>query len=220
MPEEISGRLAAVVKRGRELVDRLRGEEDEAWIDDSDLAPYEAWLIEVGELLLSLSDPELESFREFRRILASQRNPAGLKTYVVRRVFDLTFRVLEQHSQGPLRRIEDIVVATTYDDFLDDAARLLSAGREPEAAALACTVLSHALRRIVARRRAELRPDTLADLVTALEKIDGLEPEHARAFRAHAKTCELVLGAAASPERAGDPAELIARTRKLIGDYL
>lgn len=217
MPDEMGSRLAALVKQGRGLVDDLEGQPDDAWVDDAELTLYESWLSAVGATLLDLGGGGLEPFRDFRRILVAQRNPVGLKTHVVRRTFDLVFRMLEQHNQGALRRIEDIVVATVYDDFLDEAERLRAAGRLGEGRALACTVLGHALRRIGARRApGALTGGTHSQLVSVLLDAGILDPADGLALQTRARACD----APGTEPLDAECGALIEQTRRLLAAQL
>ena len=51
---------------------------------------YETWLGSVGQLLLAVEGPESEYFGRFREIVNAQKNPVGVKAYLVRRVLDLS----------------------------------------------------------------------------------------------------------------------------------
>ncbi len=216
MADEITARLAALVKRGRELVDGLESDADDGWIDDADVALYESWLASVGNLILAIGGAESAPFVEYRRIVTSQLNPAGLKTYVVRQTFDIVLGVYEQWSQGAVRRLEDIIAATTFDGFVDAAAAHRDAGHDAEAAAIAGSVLDHALRRIASCNGVAVS-GSLVDLTASLTAAGVFETAQGERFGEFAGRQDR---AARSGWADVETDGLVEATRGLIEGYL
>jgi len=71
MTEDATEKLAELVRSGRELLDELTGQDDEAWIDFGDVDLYETWLGSAGQLLLTICGPQSEVFGSFRDIVNS-----------------------------------------------------------------------------------------------------------------------------------------------------
>jgi hypothetical protein len=220
MSDAITSRLAELVKDGRELVDDLVDQQDDTWVDDGDVAIYESWLAASGQLLLNIEGPESASFGKFRQIINSQHNPVGVKTFVVRQVFDLMLGVFEEWSCGVLRRYEDIVAAPILDDLLDLAERYRADDRRAEASALACAVFEQALRRIAARNGISRSDKKLPALADEVARVDAIDDRAAGRLQRSVAVHENVREARWNDVADEDIAGLIADTRQLVQDHI
>ena len=50
MSDDVGSVLTALIKQGEELIDELEREDNEAWIDDAEVASYQSWVISAGDL--------------------------------------------------------------------------------------------------------------------------------------------------------------------------
>jgi hypothetical protein len=220
MSDEITARLADLIKTGRELLDDVASQDDAAWIDFGEVTIYESWLVSAGQLLLTTVGPESEQFGRFREIVNSQRNPSGVKTYVVRQAFDLMLSVYEEWTCGSLRMFEDIVAAQILDDLLDQAGDYRYPERRVESSALACAVLEHVMRRIAARNRIEFRGKTLEALADELAGSSVLDEEASRRLKESLAVRTRASAADRKAIRRDDVEGLIANTRKLVERFV
>ncbi len=220
MSDAITSKLADLVKNGRELVDDLVDQQDDAWVDDGDVAIFESWLAASGQLLLNVEGPESASFGTFRKIINSQLNPVGVKTFVVRQVFDLVLSVFEEWSCGSLRRFEDIVAAPILDDLLDRAERYSGDHRKAESSALACAVFEQALRRIAARNGVSPSGKQLSTLVDEVSRVDAVDEQAAARLQRSVTVHGNAVAARWDDVADADIAGLITDTRQLVKDYI
>ena len=220
MSDAITSRLAELVKDGRELVDDLVDQQDDDWVDDGDVAIYETWLAASGQLLLNVEGPESASFGNFRQIINAQRNPVGVKTFVIRQVFDLVLSVFEEWSCGSLRRFEDIVAAPILDDLLDQAERYRGNDRKTESSAVACAVFEQVLRRIAARNGVPRSGKQLQALADEVCRVDTVDEQAARRLQRSVAVHGNAAAARWDDVADEDIAGLIADTRQLVQDYI
>jgi len=220
MAEDVSSRLTGLIKKGEELIDDLEGQGDDAWIDDAAVATFQTWVVAAGDLLLVLGGPQSDHFSDFRKIVFSQRNPVGLKTYVVRRTFELLLGVLEEWSKGELKKYEDIVAATVFDDFLDDAETHHDAGHKAESAALAAAVFGHALRAIAGNHGVVTARRSVSEVVAALTEQGVFDAARGAEVQGYARLQSDVVSARASEIDAAAIGDLIDGTRKLLQEFM
>lgn len=220
MRELISSRLAALVKQGEELIDALATQGDDDWVDDSEVTSYETWLASVGNLFHVIGGSDSHYFVRFRDIVTTQKNPAGVKVFVARRVFGVLLSALEEWSQGTLQKVEEIFAAAAFDDLLDDAVRFLEQDRRVESCTLSITVLEHAVKRIGLKhhlRPAEPGFDGMVDALTKSDQTGEAERELLAACVGLRRRLELEGWAEADPS----DVEAVTRcTRRLIEQYL
>ena len=217
---EIGNRLAALVRDGQELVDDLVQQDEDNWIDDSEVVVYQKWLASVGHVFLLTGGANSSYVLQFREIVNSQRNPAGLMVYVVRRVFGLLLSGLEEWSHGTLQLVEGIVTPAVFDDMLDEAAEEHEAGRVLEAAVVATMVFRLAVKKVALKHELLPRGKTTLDLLDAMTKAGVFNRRQHERLKAG-----LAVGDGGS--RAGwdsvppeDVAALIETTRKLVAGFL
>jgi hypothetical protein len=220
MRGEIGTRLAALVREGTELVDDLAGQDDDHWVDDAEVVVHQKWLASVGNALLLTGGADSSYVSQFREVVNSQKNPAGLMVYVVRKVFGLLLSVLEEWSHGTLKMVESIVTPAVFDDMLDEAAGLEGAGRMLESTVLASSVLRLTLKKVAIRHKQRVIDKTPAELLAALTKASVFnQRQHERL------TAGLVVGDAGSSKgwdtiETAELEELIETTRKLVSGFL
>jgi hypothetical protein len=219
MPEDITAKLANLVKDGRDLVDELASQDDDSWIDFGDVRIYETWLGTTGQLLLSIGGPQSEHFVKFREIIDSQRNPVGVKTYVVRRVFDLVLAVFEEWSCGSLQKFEDIVAAPILDDLLDQADRYRSSDRKIESLALTCAVVEHTLRRIASKNRIRSAGKSLQALADELVSSTAFDEQARSRLKESLTVCCHASSTDWDAIEPDDLVGLIAESRKLVEEF-
>jgi len=106
---EMGTRLATLVREGQELIEELAPQDDDDWVDDSEVVVYQKWLASVGNAFLLTGGADSAYVDQFREIVNSQKNPAGLMVYVVRKVFGLLLSALEESTHGTLKMVEAIV---------------------------------------------------------------------------------------------------------------
>ncbi len=219
MREEIGNRLSSLVKEGGELVDGLKSQDDDAWVDDAEIPIYQSWLTASGNLLLAIGGTEFDYFQRLRDIVTTQKNPAGLQIFVVRRAYELLLSALEDLTEGTVRVFEDIVAATLLDDFLDRAARYHDAGRTMESAALASTVFEHVLRRIGTKRGKRFTDKILEPSIANLVAAGLFNDDEGQQVTAYAVIHDRTVAGDAGIESA-EVESLIAGTRALIQDFI
>ena len=121
---------------------------------------------------------------------------------------------------GLLKKIEYIVVATAFDDFLDHAETFHKANMAREAGVLAAVVLEDVIKRIAEKNGVSPSGQSLEPLVDVLVKAQVFTPVKAKRIKAYVGVRNPALHAEWDKFDIRDAGDLITGTRDLIEHYL
>jgi hypothetical protein len=172
----IDERFRKLVADGEQLVRRLPSDSHglDYWVPSRSVAEYHAWLSAVANLVDLVTTPQSSYRGQVQKILAHENMATGIPTVVVQQLFGLLQAASADWSAGTLRRIEYIVAASTFDDFLDHAGVYHKGGKKIEASVLASAVLEDAIKKIAARNTITTSGQSLEQLIDALVAADGI----------------------------------------------
>ncbi len=216
-------RINALLQRGIELLSRRRNDGDYGptyWVQ-SDLIPdVQAWITSSANLV-SLTTAQSSYFREeLERITSNKELTGGAPWALVQKMQGLLSAWKDEANHGLLRRLEDVVMATAFDEFLDHAEAFHRSNKAREAGVLAAIVLEDTIKRIASKNNVNSSGITLEPLVDALVKAGAFTPVKAKRVKAYAGVRNPALHAEWDKFDIRDAGELISGTRELIEHFL
>jgi uncharacterized protein YutE (UPF0331/DUF86 family) len=180
----------------------------------------QAWMTSAANIVMLLA-PTGSYFREeLARITTNEELKTGAPWVLVQKMLGLVTSLNDEANHGLLHKLEYIVVATAFDDFLDHAATFHRGNRAREAALLAAVVLEDAVKRIAAKNSVPCEGVSLDQLVDELVKADVFTPVKAKRIKGYAGVRNAALHAEWENSDIRDAGELIAGTRELIDNFL
>lgn len=223
MKDQISRRFQALFEQGNLLLDSLGSNNDGSpsfWVEEQELPGYQTWVSSVANLFNILLDQKSPYVQQYQQLLQDAHMKAGIPTMVIRKMQGLLASAKEEWDGGLLRRIEYIVAAETFDDFLDHAEKYHKGNMKIEAAVLASAVLEDTLKRIAKKNAVEAAGMTLEQVIDELAKANVIEPVKAKRFKVYAGVRNHALHAEWDKLDIRNVGDLIGGLRTMIEDYL
>jgi hypothetical protein len=165
MIDAIETRFAELLAEGQKLVGgiRVQAEGDyEYWVDSVKIVDYHGWLVSSANLIKTVAPANSHLRVETGKLLGETGSATGIMTTTVTKMLGLLRSAAAEWKAGLLRKIEHMVAAATFDDFLDQAVGYHKGGMKVEAAVLASAVFEDAIKRI-ADKNGILTKDRTAD---------------------------------------------------------
>jgi uncharacterized protein YutE (UPF0331/DUF86 family) len=184
------------------------------------VAEFQAWVLSVANIITLVSLPGSPYLAELDRIMTHEYVKYGVPVPVFQKLEGMLISAKQEWDAGLLRRIEHLVAAETFDDFLDHAEAYHKAGKVIEASVLASAVLEDTVKRVARKNGIDPSGKTLDPLITELAKANVFTPVKAKRYRAAAGIRDKAFHAEWDKIDLKDVGELIRSTRDLIADYL
>ena len=138
----------------------------------------------------------------------------------VQKIFGLLLAVKDEWDRGLLRKIEYLIVAETFDDFLDYASHYHKGNKKVESSILACVVLEDTLKKIAKKNGISTKGISLEPLIDNLSKAGILTSVKAKRAKGFSGVRNHALHAEWDLFDIKDVGELISGTRELIENFL
>ena len=170
---------AHVLKRIDELIARgdanVRSQSSEGyWMRD--VVAGQSWMASAANAIQQVS-PGGSFFRvEIDRLMSNDQLKGGIPLSVAQKVLGLLQSVQLEAQAGLLTKLEDQVVATAFDDFLDHASQYHKSGKVKEAVVLASAVLEDTVKRIATKSSVDPTGFSLEPLIDELAKREVVTP--------------------------------------------
>jgi len=194
--------------------------ESESSIVGARIPAYQSWLSSAANLIDYVSPMDSYFGKECRQVLSHDGLKTGIPSTVVKKMLGLLKAAKEEWEHGLLGRVEYIVAAATFDDFLDHAASYHKGNRKIESAVLASAVLEDTMKRVASKNGIDPSGKTLEPLIDELVKTGVLTLVKAKRIRGWAGVRNHALHAEWDEFDIRDVGELIKGTRELIEDFL
>jgi len=223
MQDKITKRFKELVEGGEKLVNQIGSDNDgdhEYYVHPQEIPAYQKWLSSVLNLLHAACPRDSEYINDAERIMKHEAMQNGIPSVVVTKMMGLLESAQHEWAEGLLRKIEYIIAAETFDDFLDHAASYHKANKKTEASVLASAVLEDTVKKIAMKNSINSTGRSLDPLIDELVKasvFDGIKAKRAKAYAAvrnkalHAEWDEFTIK---------DVGEMINGIRELIEDFL
>jgi len=219
---DIKTRLDALVDRGTQLRARIPRDEHgpEYWTRTEEMPEFQAWLSSVANLIVAIAPTSSPLTRQVAAVLKHEDLKNGVPSTVIFQMQGLLTSAREEFEHGLLGRIEYIVAAATFDDFLDHAASYHKGDRKIEASVLASAVLEDTVKKIASKNQLTVTGRSLEPLIDELVKAGVFTPVKAKRVKGFAAVRNHALHAEWDNFDIRDVGELIAGTRELLEGFL
>lgn len=222
MKEDFEKRFSELLTVGEKLVNSLPSDEHgpRNWVQPHRIAEYQQWLSSVANLMHLVAPRDSTFIVECDRTMNDDALKHGVPARVVQKMHGLLKSADEEWKRGLLRKIEYIVAAETFDDFLDHAASYHKGNKKIESSVLASAVLEDTIKRI--GRKNEINPQglSLEPLIDELIKKDVFTPVKGKRVKGFAGVRNHALHAEWDQFDIKDVGGLIKGVRELIEQFL
>ena len=181
---------------------------------------YQQWLSSVSNLIHNVAGPDSYFCKECDRLMTGEGAKHSISSLVVQKMFGLLNAAKQEWDHGLLAGIEYIIAGTTFDNFLDHAAKYHRENNKNEASVLASAVLEDTVKKIAQKNGIETSGKTLDPLVDELVKANVFTPVKGKRVKAYAGVRNHALHADWDKFDISDVGQLIEGTRQLIENYL
>ncbi len=223
MKKEIGDRFDALLSRGEELIRKLPRAEYggiDMWVESQHVPEFHAWMSSAANLVLTLVPAESHYRKEYDRLMENELMEKGLPSDVIQKMYGLLRSAKDEWDAGLLRRVEHVIFASAFDDFLDHASLFHKSNKKMEAAVLASAVLEDTMKKITAKHALPSSGKSLEEQIDALAKAGVLTPVKAKRVRAWAGTRKHAFHDEWDLFDIRDAGDLIDGTRELIDEFL
>jgi hypothetical protein len=220
---QVMERLHDLLQTGRRLLGQRPDHPEhgpEYWVDSELIPETQAWLSSAANLVTLLATPGSYYREELARISRHDDLKVGASWVVVQKMLGLVISLQDEVSHGLVSKLEYMVLAAAFDDFLDHAAAFHKGNNAREAGVLAAVVLEDTIKRIATKNGVTAEGLSLEQLVDELVKVGVFTPVKAKRVKAYAGVRNPALHAEWDKFDIRDAGELIAGTRELIEDFL
>ena len=218
MNTQISERFEELICNGEELVKALRI--GDHYAVEERMAEYQAWIMSCANLVKLVAYRDSYFIQECDKLLNNEHLEYGIPQNLVKRLLGLMQSMKSEWDQNLIGQIEYIIVAETFDDFLDHAASYHKGNKKMEASVLASVVLEDTIKKIAKKKGLDpsgLSLEQLMDELVILNEFTGVKAKRVKGYAGvrnkavHAEWDEFDIR---------DVGDLIKGTRELIEDYL
>lgn len=222
MEDIIQKRLESLLSLGSELVDKLPRDTSgyKVYVCKTDIPEMEAWISSVSNLIRTVSDHKSHYVEECNKILNYDNREYGIPCIIIQKLHGLLTSASDEWGHGLLRKIEYIISAATFDDFLDHAETYHKGNNKREASVLASAVLEDSIKKVASKHEIEPRGKSLEELIDQLVKDAVLTPVKAKRIKSYAGVRNHALHAEWGEFDIKDVGALIKGTRELLENYL
>ena len=173
MKEIIEKKFTELLTTGQKLTNSIpcdKYDDPGHWVEVKHIAEYHQWLTSVANLVKLIAPANSIFMAECNRLMNDERFTIGIPARVVQQMYGVLNSALEEWKAGLLRKIEYIVVAETFDDFLDHATQFHKGNKKIESSVLASVVLEDTVKKIANRNDIDPRGLSLESLINELIK--------------------------------------------------
>ena len=186
-----------------------------------DVVAAQSWIASAANIIQQVS-PKGSFFRtELDRLISNdQLKNGGIPISIVEKLLGVLQSLQLEAQAGLLTRLEDQVVATAFDDFLDHATEYHKSGKIKESAVLSSAVLEDTIKRIAIKNNIDPSGLSLEPLIDEIAKHDVITPVKAKRLKSYAAVRNHALHAEWEKLDIKDVGSQISGLRELIEEHL
>jgi len=218
MKDVITNRFRELVTQGQQI-ERHTNSKD-YYVPSHEITSVHAWLSSVSNLLQTASIADSVFLRESKTLMTHENMQHGIPSEIVLKMLGLLMSAQQEWEGGLMRRIEYILAAETFDDFLDHAETYHKGNKKIESAVLASAVLEDTVKKVCLKNSISTRGKSLESLIDELSKSGAITSVKAKRIKAFAGVRNHALHAEFDDFDIKDVGEMIKGIRELIEDYL
>ena len=222
MQDKICERFNELLREGAELVQNLPKDPhgSEPWVRNEEIPKYQSWLSSVSNLIRTVTKNDSYFSEECTRLITHELMGHGIPTQIIQKMQGLLSSAKEEWSKGLLRKIEYVISAATFDDFLDHAAEYHKGNKKIEASVLASAVLEDTMKKVALKNGIKTDKLSLENLIEELVKKDIFTLVKSKRVKGYAAVRNQALHAEWDKFDVKEVGELIKGTREIIEEYL
>ena len=180
----------------------------------------EKWILSVCNLVSVIVPPHNHFYVECQKLISDDNLISEIPYHVTERLTGLLQSLREEIQLGLLANLEYIVMATTFDEFLDHAKHFHKSGKLIESSVLASVVFEDTMRKIAKKNNIKEKEVDLETIINELVKINIFTPVKAKRVKAYGAIRNEALHAHWTKFDLKDIGGLIQGTQELIENYL
>ena len=222
MKEELEQRLIELVDEGQRLVSSLPRDKygPQYWVQEGRIAEYQKWLGSTANLLILVDQSNGVFASECDKLMNDKDHNSGISSRIVQKMHGLLTSAQEEWKRGLLRKVEYLVTAEAFDDFLDHASVYHKGNKKTESSVLASAVLEDTIKKIANKNNIDSKGKSLDPLIDELVKNEVITPVKAKRIKGFAAVRNHALHAEWEEFDIKDVGQLISGVRELIDSYL
>lgn len=216
MQDHVLTRIDELISRGNAAA-RSQSSQD-YWMRD--VVEAQSWFSSAANAIQQVAPPGSFYMAELQRIVEHEQLKDGFPRSSVEKLLGLLQSVQLEAQAGLLVKLEDQVVASAFDDFLDHATQYHKAGKVKEAAVLASAVLEDTIKRIA--RKSEIAVDgvSLEPLIDELTKRSVFTQVKAKRLKSYVAVRNHALHAEWEKLDIKDVSAQLSGLRELLDEHL
>ena len=216
MRDTVLKRIDELISRGNATV-RSQSSED-YWMRD--VVAAQSWFSSAANAVQQVAPPGSFYTAELQRIVEHEELKGGFPRSSIEKLLGLLQSVQLEAQAGLLVKLEDQVVATAFDDFLDHAIQYHKSGKIKEAAVLASAVLEDTVKRIAQKSYVPTDGVSLDPLIDELAKRGIFTPVKTKRLKSYAAVRNHALHAEWEKLDIKDVGAQLSGLRELIDEHL
>ncbi len=216
-------RFTELLIEGQKLISEVERDENgflSYWMPEDRIAIYQQWIGSTVNLIGLVDQPNGTFKSECARLQRDDDNKSGVAYRIMQKLYGLLAATKDEWKRGLLRKVEYIVIAEAFDDFLDHASYYHKGNKKIESSILACAVLEDTIKRIARKHTIETKGMSMEPLIDELVKQNIFTPVKAKRVKSFAGVRNHALHAEWDEFDIRDVGDLIKGTRELIDTFL
>ncbi len=221
MKEEIRKRFTELIMEGHRLISLSPKDEHgpEYWVQEDHLFEYQKWIDSTVNLIKIIDRIDGIFNTECDRLLQSEDMKGGISTSIIQRFFGILQSANDEWERGLLRKIEHIIIAEAFDNFLDYASDFHKGDKKIESSVLSSIVLEDTIKRIAKKNSLDTKGKSLDLLIDELIKANIFTSVKGKRIKGFAGVRNHALHAEWDSFDIRDVGELISGVRELLEHY-
>lgn len=222
MKEDIEKRLSELLTIGQNLVNTLPYDKygPTYWVDKRRIVEYQQWLSSAANLIHLIAYSGSTFTEECEKLMNDKETESGIPTRIVQKMRGLLESAQDEWNRGLLRKIEYIIAAETFDDFLDHAISYHKGGKKIESSVLASAVLEDTIKKIAKKNNIAPKGLSLEPLIDELIKQNVFTSVKGKRIKGFASVRNYALHAEWDEFDIKDIGELTKGIRELIDQFI
>jgi uncharacterized protein YutE (UPF0331/DUF86 family) len=216
MQDHVLKRIDELITRGNAAA-RSQSSQD-YWMQD--VVEAQSWFSSAANAIHQVAPPGSFYRSELQRIVELEDLKGGFPVSSVQKLLGLLQSVQLEAQAGLLVKLEDQVVASALDDFLDHATQYHKAGKVNEAAVLASAVLEDTIKRIARKAEIAVGGVSLEPLIDELTKHGVFTQVKAKRLKSYAAVRNHALHAEWEKLDIRDVGAQLSGLRELLDEHL
>lgn len=218
----IEDRLQQLLSKGEAHLTKIGRFQDSEnyWYDSQYVPEIQSWVLSVTNLVTLVTNAESHYFKKCMKITESDDLLNGVPFNVVQNLTGLLNSLKQEISLGFLNKIEYMVFATAFDDFLDHAETFHKGGKLMESGVLASIVFEDTVRKICDKHHIHQTGVSMEELIDLLSRKEIITPVKAKRYKGLAGIRNQALHAQWNELDLKDIGGLIKGTKEVIETHL